>query len=82
MCENEQRSAIHFYYNKGKTPQHINHKLVDVYEKDAYTLKTVEYCYHQFKCGRNNIEDAPRVGRLPLDDIESRILSTLNELTI
>lgn len=34
-------SVIHFYYKKGKTPQQIHPKLVAVYEKDAYTLKSV-----------------------------------------
>lgn len=79
MSEIEQRSVIHFYYKKGKTPQQIHPKLVAVYEKDAYTLKSVEYWYHQFKCGRNNVDDASKTGRPPLDDVDARILSTLND---
>ena len=79
MSEIEQRGIIHFYYLKRKTPSKIHEKLVGVYKCNALKLKTVEYWYHEFKCGRTNIDDNPRSGRPPLDDLDAIILTTLTK---
>lgn len=79
MSEIEQRGIIHFYYLKGKTPLKIHQKLVDTYQCNALKQKTVEYWYHEFKCGRANIDDNPRSGRPPLDDLDAIILTTLTQ---
>lgn len=79
MSEIEQRGIIHYYYLKGKMPAQIHQKLVNVYQCNALKPKTVEYWYHEFKCGRVTIDDKPRSGRPPLDDLDAIILKTLTE---
>lgn len=79
MSEIEQRSVIHYYYLKGKTPLTIYEKLTETYQNNAMKLKAIQYWYHEFKCGRSNVNNIPKSGRPPLDDIDAVILKTLTD---
>lgn len=59
----EQRGVIHFYSKMKVSNKDIHSHLVQVYGEDALSLKSVEYWTHEFKVGRNTIEDAARSGR-------------------
>ena len=59
----EQRGVIHFYFQMKVSNSDIYSHLVQVYGENALSLKSVEYWTHQFKTGRNTIEDAARSGR-------------------
>lgn len=79
MSEIEQRSVIHYYYLKGKNPVKIQDKLIATYQSKAMKLKAIQYWFHEFKCGRSNVNDNPKSGRPPLDDIDAIILKTLTD---
>lgn len=49
-----------------------------MYEENAFFQKSVEYWCLEFKCGKFFVTDTPKTGRPQLDDIDLRILSTLN----
>lgn len=59
----EQRGVIHFYFKMNVPNKEIHSHLVEVYGEDALSLKSVEYWTHEFKVGRNTIEDSARSGR-------------------
>lgn len=79
MSEIIQRGIIFYYRKKKKTAIEIYRKLEDVFKQDAMNVKTIEYWMHEFKCGRTNIEDAPKSGRPIIDDIDAKILKSLED---
>ena len=68
----EQRGVIHFLYLLKQNNEQIHSHLKHVYKDKALSLKAVEYWTHQFKIGRETIEDVPRSGRPP--DPRKRVL--------
>lgn len=56
----------------------IKEKLIATYQNNAMKLKSKKYWFNEFKCGRSNLNDNPKSGRPPLDDIDAVILKTLN----
>jgi hypothetical protein len=77
MTEVEQRYVIKVLNAKKFTLNGIITELALVYGEQAYAKKVVEYSVHQVKLGRTTMEDEVKLGRLPLDDNDGRILTCL-----
>jgi hypothetical protein len=57
----------------------IHSELALCFGDDAYTLASVHHWVHEFKIGRVSINDDPRPGRPPLDDVDAAVLKRLRE---
>jgi hypothetical protein len=78
MTEVKQRYVIKFLDTKKFILNGIVADLASVYEEQADAKKAVEHWVHQVKLGRTSMEDEANPGRLPLDDIDGRILACLS----
>jgi hypothetical protein len=78
MTEVEQRPVIKFLFVKKFTLNGIAAWIASVYGEQPYRKKAVEYWGDQAKPGRTTMEAKMKPGRLPLDDIEGRILACLS----
>jgi hypothetical protein len=52
-------------------------ELAAVYHEDAFNENRVKYWLHDIKLHHPDLNDRPSSGRLPLEDIDSRILQVL-----
>jgi hypothetical protein len=71
----EQRAIIKFLSNEGADAIEIHHKLLRVFQDDAYTISRVYEWIRAFKTGRTSVLVEHRVERRRLDHIDSKILS-------
>jgi hypothetical protein len=75
--EIEQRHVIKFLYTKKFALDRIVAEFASVYGEQVSAKKSVGHWIHQAKLKRSDIEDEVKHGRLPLDDVDARILACL-----
>jgi transposase len=79
MSNAEQRYVIKFLQKEGGQADVIQERVVNVYGTDALSKPTIYRWLREFTCGRETVEDLPRLGRPPLDHIDSEILEELSK---
>jgi hypothetical protein len=77
QIEIEQRCVVSYIHRKGmKLPANVA-ELTAVYHENAFDENRVKYWPHEIKLHRSDLSDRPSSGRLPLEDIDARILQVL-----
>jgi hypothetical protein len=74
QMEIEQRYVVSSLHPKGMKLSAIVAELAAVYHEDAFDGNRVKYWRHEIKLHRFDLSDRPSSGRLPLEDIDARIL--------
>jgi hypothetical protein len=49
------------------------------YRLGTYSLRSVQHWCQLFDCGRQNLRDNPRSGRLPIDHLDAKIITNLEK---
>jgi hypothetical protein len=62
LMEYEQRVIIKFLFNEGVDARQMAQKLRAQFYKDAYGLRTVQFCITELR-GREDLHDGVRTGR-------------------
>jgi transposase len=75
----EQRIIIKFLRKEGLATDQIVSKLQEHYHEHAYEDRTVRFWMTELERGREDLRDAPRTGRPPLEDIDDPILDLVNK---
>jgi DNA-binding transcriptional ArsR family regulator len=73
----EQRVIVLFLYKEGVLPAEIHTRVKAQFEKDAYSLRSVQRWCQFVLQGREDLHDGDRLGRPTLDFIDSKIISLL-----
>jgi hypothetical protein len=73
----EQRVIMRFLYKEGVFPAEIHTRVKAQFEKDVYSLRSIQCWYQLVRQGREDLHDGERLGRLTLDLIDSKIISLL-----
>lgn len=74
----EQRYVIKFLQSDGYTASQIIDKLKDIYYTQALNRTQVYYWLAELRRGRTDLNDEPRSGRPPNDDLDDRIRACIN----
>jgi hypothetical protein len=77
--EYDQRVIIRFLWNKRTDAHEITHRLQTQFDEHVYTLRTVRFWIIDARLSRQDLHDEIRTGRLPLDDLDAKILARLDK---
>lgn len=81
MDKLEYRSVIKFLTKEGKTNTEIKDRLEAVYGDASPSFATIKRWHHEFKLGRESIEDDPHTGR-PKDVIKQESVDLVESLLL
>jgi hypothetical protein len=74
-----QRVVIRFLHNEEADVHDITQRLQAQFAQDAYALRTVQFWIGEGCRDHQPLHDQNRMGRLPLDDLETKILAILDK---
>jgi hypothetical protein len=75
----DQRVIIRFLHNERANTHDIAQRLQTQFAQDAYALRTVQFWIGEISRDRQDLHDENRMGRLPLDDLDAKILAILDK---
>jgi hypothetical protein len=73
----EKRIIIQFLYKEKVRPTQIHRRLAAQYGLETYGLRSLQHWCQLSDCGRQNLNDDPRSGRLPIDHLDAKIIARL-----
>jgi hypothetical protein len=73
----QRRVIIRFLHRERVQPDEIHRRLAAQPCKDPYSKRSIEWWCSQFVCGREGIEDDDRLGRPPINHLDTKILACL-----
>jgi hypothetical protein len=73
--EYDQRMIIRFLWNEKINVHEITHRFQTHFGEHAYALRIIQFWIAEVWLGRQDLHDEIRIGRLPLDDLDAKILT-------
>jgi hypothetical protein len=77
--EYDQRVIITFLFNKRCDGNQIMERLETQFHEDAYSLRSVQFWIGEIKRGREDLHDAQRSGRRPIESLTAQIKMLFDE---
>jgi hypothetical protein len=77
--ECDRRVIIRFLWNDETNAYEITRRLQAQFDEHVYTLWTVRFWITEVRLGGQDLHDEIRTGRLPLDNLDDKILARLDE---
>jgi hypothetical protein len=77
--EYDQRVIIRFLWNKEIDAHEIKHRLQAQFGEHAHKFRTVQFWIAEVRIDCQYLHDEIRAGRLPLGDLDIKILATLDK---
>jgi hypothetical protein len=74
----EQRAIIQFLPKERVHPTQIHRRLAAQYGLGTYSIRSVPHWCQLFDCGRQNLHDVPRSGRLPTDHLYAEHIACMD----
>jgi hypothetical protein len=73
------RVIIRFLHNEGADAHNTTQKFQTQFSQDTYTLRTVQFWIGEVRRGRQDLYNENCMERLPLDDLDRKILAILDK---
>jgi hypothetical protein len=73
----EQRVIVQSLHKEKVHPTQIHRRLAAQYGLETYSLRSFQCWCQLFDCGRQNLHDDPRSGRIPIDHLDATIIGCL-----
>jgi hypothetical protein len=70
---------IKFLLNEGADARDIADRLQTQFDEHVYKLRKIQFWITEVRLGRQDFHDEIRTGRLPLDDLDAKILVILDK---
>jgi hypothetical protein len=77
--EYDQRVIIKFLWNEAADARDIADRLQAQFGEHVYQFRTIRFWIAEIRLGRQDLYDEIRIGRPPLDDLDTKILAILDE---
>jgi hypothetical protein len=77
--ECDQRVIIKFFWNGEIDARDIADRLQTQFDEHAYHLRMIRFWITEVRLGRQDLHDQIGIGRLPLDDLDAKIMEILDK---
>jgi hypothetical protein len=77
--KDDQRMIIRFLWNEAINTHEMTHKLPTQFDEHIYKLRTIQFWITKVWAGRQDLHDKMRTGRLPLDNLDAKILAIFDK---